>query len=223
MSIGKVVTLDSVESTQDAAIELELRVGDVCRTFNQTSGRGRRGNKWESKGGVAVTVVLQSATAHLPIAVAATLASQLNNLIPSKRVSIKWPNDLYVDSNKLSGILIEQRDGKCLVGVGVNVNEAPHQNSISMRQAGFVGTLEDVADVIALGVLDAAQLDENTAVVAWARRDVLVGTNQTVQSGNNLVKGLVLSIDPCHRLVLQTDAGILELPAATSSIVNYCK
>jgi len=222
MTSGKVVTLDSVESTQDAAVELDLQVGDVCRSFNQTSGRGRRGNSWESKGGVAITVVLQSATNHLPIAIAATLALRLNNLIPHETVGIKWPNDLFIDGKKLAGVLIEQRGGKCIVGIGVNVRDIPFPNSISMQLVGFKGSLEEVADIVAGSVTDAAQLNENTAVTAWARRDILVGTYQVVQSGDNLVEGLVLCIDPCHRLIMQTTHGILELPAATSSIVTPC-
>ena len=40
---GKVLLLDEVSSTQDAAIEHELQSGDVCVSFKQTSGRGRRG------------------------------------------------------------------------------------------------------------------------------------------------------------------------------------
>ena len=72
MRKGRVLVLDKVTSTQDAAIEHDLQVGDVCISFNQTAGRGRRGNTWIGKGGIAVTVVLESATMHLPIAVAAT-------------------------------------------------------------------------------------------------------------------------------------------------------
>ena len=77
MSNGKVLTLDNVASTQDAALEHQLQAGDVCRSFNQTAGRGRRGAAWVASGGVAVTVVLEHAAPHLPIAIAATLASHL--------------------------------------------------------------------------------------------------------------------------------------------------
>ncbi len=223
MNNGKVITLDSVESTQDAALRLDLKAGDVCLSYIQTTGRGRHGNEWNSSGGVAVTVVLDKATSHLPIAIAATLAARLNNLIPNHTIGIKWPNDIYVDGKKLAGILIEQRNGRCLVGVGVNVKQSPHPNAISKDQLGFEGSLEEVATVVVQSVFEASQHDENTAVTAWTKRDILVGTTQTVQSGDSAVKGLVLSIDPCHNLILQTPSGILELPAATSTIVTHCK
>jgi BirA family biotin operon repressor/biotin-[acetyl-CoA-carboxylase] ligase len=223
LSNGKVVTLDHVESTQDEALKLDLQIGDVCRSFNQTTGRGRRGNEWNASGGVAVTVVVETATQHLPIAIAVTLATSLNNLIPQYQVGIKWPNDVYVDGKKLAGVLIEQREGRCFVGVGVNVLEAPIATSTALYQLGFNGTRESVADVVATSVFDATQLDENKAVTSWRDRDILVGTILTVQSGDNIVEGLVLSIDPCHNLLLQTDSGILELPAETSTIVTSCK
>jgi BirA family biotin operon repressor/biotin-[acetyl-CoA-carboxylase] ligase len=223
LSNGQVVTLDHVESTQDEALKLDLQIGDVCRSFNQTTGRGRRGNEWNASGGVAVTVVVETATQHLPIAIAVTLATSLNNLIPQYQVGIKWPNDVYVDGKKLAGVLIEQREGRCFVGVGVNVLEAPIATSTALYQLGFNGTRESVADVVATSVFDATQLDGNKAVTSWRDRDILVGTILTVQSGDNIVEGLVLSIDPCHNLLLQTDSGILELPAETSTIVTSCK
>jgi BirA family biotin operon repressor/biotin-[acetyl-CoA-carboxylase] ligase len=223
LSNGQVVTLDHVESTQDEALKLDLQIGDVCRSFNQTTGRGRRGNEWNASGGVAVTVVVETATQHLPIAIAVTLATSLNNLIPQYQVGIKWPNDVYVDGKKLAGVLIEQREGRCFVGVGVNVLEAPIATSTALYQLGFNGTRESVADVVATSVFDATQLDGNKAVTSWRDRDILVGTILTVQSGDNIVEGLVLSIDPCHNLLLQTDSGILELPSETSTIVTSCK
>lgn len=222
MRKGQILVLDEVTSTQDAAIEHDLQVGDACVSFNQTAGRGRRGNTWDASAGVAVTVVVEKAMQHLPIAVAATLAAALNNLIPTHHIGIKWPNDLYVDGKKLAGILIEQREGRCLIGVGLNILEAPLPTAVALSQLGFEPEKGGIADLVVSSVLDAAQLDENTAVSHWRKRDVLVGTHQTVRSGDNLVEGIVLSIDPCHNLLLQTDIGILELPAATSTIVNSC-
>ncbi|MBR1801055.1 MAG: biotin--[Bacteroidaceae bacterium] len=44
-------------------------------------------------------------------------------------VTVKWPNDIYVGDCKIAGILIEnelrgQHIGRCIVGCGVNVNQA---------------------------------------------------------------------------------------------------
>ena len=167
MHKGKVLLLGEVDSTQDAAIAHELQHGDVCVSFNQTAGRGRRRNTWDGTGGVAVTVVLDSIQPHLPIAVAATLAAQLNNLIPHATVGIKWPNDLLVNGKKLAGVLIEQREGRYLVGIGVNVLSSPLPTSTALNDIGAETNLETVAELVSSSVFDASQIDENTAVTSW--------------------------------------------------------
>ncbi|MBT4530011.1 MAG: biotin--[acetyl-CoA-carboxylase] ligase [Phycisphaerae bacterium] len=222
MNEPKRVNVGEVGSTQDSALELKLSHGEACFSFEQISGRGRRGNNWNGEGGVAVTVVLAKVERHFPIAVAATLALQLNNIVPNVEVGIKWPNDLHLHGKKLAGVLIEEREGVFLVGVGVNVLQSPIEGATCLMEFGFEGTLDSIVQIVVSSILDATQLDENTAVVQWRKRDILIGTKQTVQSGDNTIEGLVLSIDPCHNLVLQTDHGIFELPAATSTIITAC-
>lgn len=220
MAEGRVLTLEEVTSTQDAAVEHNLQAGDVCVSFNQTAGRGRRGQLWHSSGGVAVTVVHDQVTPYLPIAVAATLAAQLSNVVPTCTIGVKWPNDLLVEGKKLAGILIEMRGSRFLVGVGVNVLEAPIGSATALFLHGFEGTRASVAALITTSVFDAMKLDENSAVEAWRKRDILIGTYQTLQTGDNIIEGMVIDIDPCHNLILQTDCGILELPAATSTFIT---
>lgn len=219
---SRVLFLDEVTSTQDAAIEHGLQIGDACVSYNQTAGRGRRGNEWKSGGGIALTVVVEEAHAHLPIALAATLAAQLNNLVPEKKVGIKWPNDLFIEGKKIAGILIEQRVNCSFVGIGINVFESPLPSATCLLECGSGAQVSSVVDLAIGSVFDAVQLDENTAVSQWRKRDILVGTTQIVRSGDNTIEGMVLSIDPCNNLILQTSDAIFELPAATSTIVTHC-
>ena len=219
---GRVLVLDEVASTQNAAVEHDLVAGDVCATLTQTAGRGRRGNQWDASGGVAVTVVLESPLPHFSIAVAATLAAQLNNLIPTCKIGISWPNDLFIDGRKLAGILIEHRDGRFLVGVGVNVLESPsNQNAACLCDFGC-DDRAIVAQCVVASVFAARDLDEESAISGWRTRDLLVGTTQCVRSEGNMIEGVVLDIDPLNNLMLETTDGILALPAATSTIITPC-
>ena len=127
---------------------------------------------------------------------------------------------MLVNGKKLAGILIEQRQGRFLVGIGVNVLASPLPTSTSLNEIGAESNLENVAELVASSVFDASELDENTAVTTWRKRDILVGTMQTVRSGDNIVEGMVLRIDPCHNLVLQTSVSILKIPAASATIVT---
>lgn len=219
---GRVLVLEETASTQDAAEKHNLVAGDVCAALRQTAGRGRRGNRWDAGGGVAVTVVLDPPPPHFAIAVAATLAAQLNNLVPTCKLGIKWPNDLMIEGRKLAGILIEQRGRRCLVGIGVNVLEAPpDQHAAYLDEFGSNNRAIVVQCVIA-SVFAACDLQAVAAVSAWRDRDILLGTTQRVRSGNEEFEGIIMDIDPCNNLQLETKEGVLLLTAETSTIVTPC-
>lgn len=219
---GRVFVFDEVESTQDAAVSHNLSTGDVCAALIQTAGRGRNGSSWDSSGGVAVTVVLDSISPHFSIAVAATLASQLNNLVPTCKIGIKWPNDLFIHGRKLAGILIEHREGQYLVGIGVNVVGIPTgEHAECLGNFGCDDRSVVVRSVVA-SVFEAANLTEGLAVSAWKQRDILVGTSQRLCVAGKEIDGMVVDIDPLNNLLLQTNEGILALPAATSRVITPC-
>jgi BirA family transcriptional regulator, biotin operon repressor / biotin---[acetyl-CoA-carboxylase] ligase len=116
------------ESTQrllDDAAE-----GAVAVAEEQTEGRGRLGRSWQARPGtsVLVSVLLEPPVpaARLPEltlvageACAEAIAAT-TGLIPT----IKHPNDVLVDGRKVAGILAEARDGRVVLGVGINVNVA---------------------------------------------------------------------------------------------------
>jgi len=64
----------------------------------------------------------------ISLAVADTIDSVLELANCDKRAKIKWPNDIYIDDYKISGILIENKlSGACIdrsiAGIGLNVNQ----------------------------------------------------------------------------------------------------
>ncbi len=216
---GRVVICEEIASTQEGAIAHNLKLGDVCAALHQTAGRGRRGNEWDSSGGVSVTVVLEEATPHLSIAVAAVLAEQIDALV-EQAVGIKWPNDLYIDGRKLAGILIEQREGVCLVGVGVNVGRNKVPNGVSLSELGSEVDRATVAGLVVSSIFSASEISIDSAVRLWKSRDILVGTTQSFITENTQFKGTVLAIDPLHNLLLKTDEGHTTLDAASTTIID---
>lgn len=70
--------------------------------------------------------------------VAVAVCHALNQFLPEQTIKIKWPNDLFVNDKKIAGILIENIIGntnKCVIGVGINVNQIDFQtlNTTSIR------------------------------------------------------------------------------------------
>ncbi|MEE2819185.1 MAG: biotin--[acetyl-CoA-carboxylase] ligase [Planctomycetota bacterium] len=219
---GRVLVFEEATSTQDAAIAGGLKGGDVCTAIRQTAGRGRRGNAWDATGGVALTVVLDELSPILPIAVGASLAASLNNALPRVQVGIKWPNDIIVDERKLAGILIEEREGRCLVGIGLNVLEPPvtDQKTICLIECGFKEGRLEATQLVINSVFTAVSLNERKAIETWKKRDTLIGTTQTIASKGETHTGLVIDIVPGNHLLLQTKNEIVTLEADQSTVCS---
>ena len=108
--------------------ELTVVVADF-----QTSGRGQRGNSWESDPGKNLlfsTVIFPEfleARRQFLISQVISLAIKEELDTYTTDISIKWPNDVVVSHKKICGILTEMgvQDGKIrevVIGVGLNVN-----------------------------------------------------------------------------------------------------
>ena len=46
-------------------------------------------------------------------------------IVKGLRACIKWPNDLLVNGRKIGGILLEQKGGRIMVGIGINLDSHP--------------------------------------------------------------------------------------------------
>ncbi|MBQ3780986.1 MAG: biotin--[Bacteroidaceae bacterium] len=110
----------------------------------QTSGRGQRGNSWESEKGRNVQFSLVCHP-HFLLASQQFALSEAIALAVAETVGgeVKWPNDIYVGDRKISGTLIEcDLSGKqietCIIGTGINVNQTQFRsdapNPVSLSQ-----------------------------------------------------------------------------------------
>ena len=98
----------------------------------QSAGRGRLGRSWSDGFGnfMGSTVVALHAGDPPPptlalvagLAVHAAVSAQLP---PPARAMLKWPNDVLINGTKLAGILLERVADHVVVGIGVNLAQAP--------------------------------------------------------------------------------------------------
>jgi BirA family transcriptional regulator, biotin operon repressor / biotin---[acetyl-CoA-carboxylase] ligase len=72
---------------------------------------------------------------------------------------VKWPNDVLVDGRKVAGILAEARNGRVVLGIGINVNigadELPGETetpagSLSLAAGRELSRAELLAEVLLL-------------------------------------------------------------------------
>ena len=131
--LGRLATvvhhLPRIASTNDVAREVGIE-GAVVIADEQTAGRGRRGHAWFSPpgSGLYVSVVLapdrapdpRRATSLLTLAAGVGIAEGLQ-AATGLTAHLKWPNDLFVGSRKLGGILAEAHGDAVVTGYGINL------------------------------------------------------------------------------------------------------
>lgn len=137
---------DSISSTLDVAHAVASNgapAGTLIIADSQSAGRGRQGRSWQSESGAGVWLTLverpldASALDVLSLRVGIELAPELDRLAGA-RVSLKWPNDLYIGAKKLAGVLIEARWRESVpewvaIGVGINVRApAPEPRAVGL-------------------------------------------------------------------------------------------
>jgi BirA family transcriptional regulator, biotin operon repressor / biotin---[acetyl-CoA-carboxylase] ligase len=102
--------------------------GAVAVTEEQTEGRGRLGRRWLSPPGVSLlfSILLEPPveTSRLPelSLVAGEACAGAIAAVAGVTPEIKLPNDVLISSRKVAGILAEAREGRVVLGIGVNVN-----------------------------------------------------------------------------------------------------
>lgn len=107
----------------------------ICIAETQTHGKGRLNRKWYSPFGknIHISFLLPfqgdiSELSGLSLVVALAVCNAIEEIYSlGNRLTIKWPNDILIDSSKIAGILIEtqgESNGFCnvIIGVGINVN-----------------------------------------------------------------------------------------------------
>jgi BirA family transcriptional regulator, biotin operon repressor / biotin---[acetyl-CoA-carboxylase] ligase len=111
----------------------ERTEGAVAVAEEQTEGRGRLGRSWISPPGVSIlcSIVLTPPvdSQRLPelTLVAGEACAEAIERVTGLQPQIKLPNDVLIEGRKTAGILAEARDGRVILGIGVNVNVEPAQ------------------------------------------------------------------------------------------------
>lgn len=163
------IHLESVDSTNSyvARNRRELATLTMVTAGEQTSGRGQRGNTWESAPGKNLTFSMIWKPENYPVrrqfliseAVALAIVATLGDY--GVEAMVKWPNDIYVGDRKICGILIEHSVGPqyiidTIIGAGINLNQREFES--------------DAPNPVSLWQLTGKEVDIETFRVNVARR-----------------------------------------------------
>ena len=215
-------------STMDTARDLARK---NCPEFSvvvagrQTAGRGRLNRQWLSDdGGLYFTIVLRPDIA-VPISsrvnflASLTMARVLRELYKIE-AAVKWPNDILVDDQKLSGMLSEleaeaDRVFFINVGMGINVNNNPsgiEPAAISLktllgREVSRIKLLTAFLDEFEKRLINT---DFESVVSEWKQYTITLQRRVKIVTRRETCEGLALDVDDNGALIVKRDDGTLK-------------
>ncbi|MCD4664581.1 MAG: biotin--[acetyl-CoA-carboxylase] ligase, partial [Bacteroidales bacterium] len=111
--------------------------GTIVVATEQTSGKGLDKNSWESESrkNLTFSILLKPEFLKperqfmLNKAIALGLFDYIQSVIKNNKVTIKWPNDIYIDNGKVAGTLINNTISGSnilysIIGIGININQS---------------------------------------------------------------------------------------------------
>ena len=121
---------EHVESTASTQLLLtpDAPEGALVAAEEQTAGRGRLGRPWLAPAGTSLLCSLQLRPdvpgERLPelTGVAARAVAETIGALTELEPELKFPNDVLLGERKVAGVLAEAREGRVVLGVGINVN-----------------------------------------------------------------------------------------------------
>lgn len=137
--ISKIYYFKEIDSTNNYAKKLNREDNVLVIAEYQSSGKGRFERKWESEPGMNLTFTIKKKfdinpqkNSFINFYFTYFLYSSLRKfleknyiIINTDSLEIKWPNDILLNSKKISGLLIESSLNKneYIIGIGLNVNQ----------------------------------------------------------------------------------------------------
>ncbi len=212
--------------------------GSVFLTEEQTAGRGRGSNTWQSlrSTGIYCSAILRPALPPsdvLVLSLATGLAVQaaIRQIHPDVNADLKWPNDVLINGKKVCGILTEMnaeatRVRYIVVGIGVNVNQTTFPDELgAVSLCQVTGSEWSRVELVAalLRSLDREYLE---IVQSRSARDAILlrfaensswirGKAVRIEENGGSVQGVTEGLDERGFLQVRTASGIQTVLSGT--------
>lgn len=195
----------------------------------QSAGRGRRGRSWVSVDGNLMATYLgviarpPAEIALLGFAAGLAIAEAIDAMIGEGRAKLKWPNDVFIDGAKASGLMLDSGAVGpnvywVALGFGVNIIGAPDgldQQTAALRQSLPPDAPAPEPEALLAAIRTrlethgARLADEGFEPLrrAWLGRALGLGGPARVQIGAETIAGRISGLSPRGELELETPTG----------------
>ena len=202
----------------------------LCLAREQTQGKGQYGRNWESQRDGSILFSIRRNFPQecnlngLSLVVGLAIVKVIEQECLVEGFKIKWPNDIYFESKKLAGVLLENQtqleNQSVVIGVGINyfidqnmIFEIPWTDlskitkklpDIELLTAEIINNILVMSEHFSVFGFDDFQLD-------WKRYDMLQGKKVKCTDLKDSFEGEVLGVSSKGALKIFTKNGVKEL------------
>jgi len=208
--------MDTVNSTNNWLSTFFCDIEDSALAIQQTEGKGRRGNIWDSKSGGLYFSFISSNHRLLPFITGISVVDSLADI--KENIQLKWPNDIIVQEKKLGGILCENHGGITVIGIGLNIsNNLLLSDAISISDLNYNLDSLDFIRFFKFNFNNNLNLSSQEILQKYMELDFLMGREIAWSKGS----GIVQSIDMDGSLVVKIEDKMVNLYSEEISIEKY--
>lgn len=202
----------------------------LCLAREQTQGKGQYGRNWESQRDGSILFSIRRNFPQecnlngLSLVVGLAIVKVIEQECLVEGFKIKWPNDIYFESKKLAGVLLENQtqleSQSVVIGVGINyfidqimIFEIPWTDLSKITKK-----LPDIELLTAEIINNILVMSEHFSVFGfddfrsdWNRYDMLQGTKVKCTDLKDSFEGEVLGVSSKGALKIFTKNGVKEL------------
>ena len=224
----KIYHFDVLNSTQTEAKKRQYHSGDIISADIQTAGYGRRGRAWQAPLGNLYFTIVENYTgvdqlSWVGYAVTLGLYDAIKPLLKDNaQLNVKWPNDLLINGQKLSGILLEVEETELIIGIGMNITITPATdqpvtslNLHSIEPQHSKDVLQRFLAAYQRWFIIGSKGGFEGMRDTWLSRAAFIGETITAKlADGNILTGVFKDIDKNGALVLLTESGQYNVTSA---------
>lgn len=209
--------VEEIESTNTYLKEHyhEFPKPSVLVAKRQTKGRGRYDRVWKSDNDLIFSLLFDNLYYNeiiAPLSISLVLESK------NVKAGIKWPNDIYINSNKLSGVLIENIYSDKLLAsiVGIGINRTSKEDYSSVGLLDFLGdfsNMEFIKEVL-IKYQELLNYEFSELISLYKKYSIVIG--KKIVYKNNIYTAT--SIDEFGHLVISDDINEFHITSDEISI-----
>lgn len=242
--IYKFETIDSTNKYAKNLCNTNPKTGTIIISNEQTNGRGRFGNSWESSknNGLYYSIIFRKEFENLKYeTLTLFICLGITKLLEDYSISsnIKWPNDILINHKKVCGILCESISNTygefIIAGIGINLYHNKNDFPNELREKATSLKLNTPKIIIKNYFINSFTnylfkyynyfLSNNfeNFLHEYTDKSYLLNKKIYIKLNENEVNGTVYGFNNFGHLLLKTDNEIISINSGEISLKNVYK